>query len=311
MGTAPLAATILRALLADPRLQIRAVVSQPDKPKGRDLKVQFTAVKEVAVDAGLPVLQPLKARDPGFIAELATFHPELGVVAAYGQILPTSLLDLPRLGCLNVHTSLLPRYRGAAPIQWAILDGLAETGVTIMKMDAGLDTGPMIATATTPIGPDDTSATLHDRLAELGARLLVDTIPAYADGRLTPVPQPAEGASYARKITKEDGQLHWSEPASVLWHRVRGLNPWPTAQALLPGDGAPQAIKIWKATPLEETAPAQPGTIVAARRDGIDVACGSGQLRILELQREGRRRMTAAEFLAGCPLAPGTRFATA
>lgn len=307
MGTAPLAATILQSLLGAPELAIRAVVTQPDKPKGRELKLQFSAVKEVAVAAGIPVLQPLKARDPAFIAELAAFAPDLGIVAAYGQILPQSILDLPRLGCLNVHTSLLPRYRGAAPIQWAILDGLAETGVTIMKMDAGLDTGPIVSTASTPIHAEDTAATLHDRLATLGARLLLETIPAFAAGRLTPIPQPAEGATYARKITKEDGLLEWSAAAETLWNKIRGLNPWPSAYTHVAIDGSPQLTKVWRADRASTPAAEAPGTVLRADKDGIVVATGSGTLRILELQREGRRRMTAGEFLAGCPLPPGTK----
>jgi len=313
MGTAPLAATILRALCAEPNVILRAIVTQPDKPKGRDLKLQPSMVKEVALAAGLPVLQPGRAREDGFVSQLRGLNPELIIVAAYGQILPPSILELPRWGCLNVHTSLLPKYRGAAPIQWAILDGLAETGVTIMKMDAGLDTGPMVSTARLPIHPDDTGATLHDRLAELGAKLLIDTLPAYAEGKVQPVPQPTEGVSYARKITKEDGLIDWSANATSIWNRVRALNPWPTAYTSLQAGSAPQMIKIWRATvekEAETAARGQPGAVVDATRNGIVVTCGQEALRILELQREGRRRVAAGDFLAGCPIPPGTILGT-
>ncbi len=306
MGTAPLAATILRALCADPNVVLRAVVTQPDKPKGRDLKLQPSPVKETAVQAGLPVLQPLRAREDAFVSQLRALEPELIIVAAYGQILPPSILELPRLGCLNVHTSLLPRYRGAAPIQWAILDGLTETGVTLMKMDAGLDTGPILTTAVLPIAPTDTGGTLHDRLAELGARLLIDTLPDYVEGKVPAVPQPAEGASYARKITKEDGLIDWSATARSIWNRVRALNPWPTAYTSLPAGGTSQMIKIWTAEVEAGVPRGKPGAVASAGKSGIVVTCGDEALRIIELQREGRRRVPAADFLAGCPISTGT-----
>ena len=306
MGTADLASASLRALIAAPFAQLIAVVSQPDKPKGRDLKLQPTPVKTLALDHQLPVLQPQRARDPEFIAQLAAFQPDLIVVAAYGQILPQALLDIPRLGCLNVHTSLLPSYRGAAPIQWAILDGLTETGVTIMQMDAGLDTGPMLTQVTTPIEPDDNAQTLHDRLAELGGALLVKTIPEYAAGRVAPRPQPATGSTYARKITKDDGRIDWSRPARDLWNQVRGLTPWPGAFTHLGSVAKPRLLKIWRAEVTPETT-AAPGTILHADKAGITVGCGQGSLRVLELQLEGSRRLAAPEFLSGHPLPAGTR----
>ena len=228
------------------------------------------------------------------------------VVVAYGQILPQRLLDVPRHGCLNVHTSLLPKYRGAAPIQWAIADGEPETGVTLMKMDAGLDTGPVLAIRRTPILPADDSQTLHDRLAQLGAELLVETIPAYMAGTLVPRPQPESGANYAAKIKKEDGRIDWTWPAEKIWNRLRAFTPWPGAFAFLPAEPKPQLLKIWKAGVAAASAP--PGTVVAADQAGIVVGCGQGALRILELQREGGRRLTASQFLAGCPLPPGTKF---
>jgi len=306
MGTAELACASLRALCACDAFRVLAAVSQPDKPRGRDLAVQPTPVKAVALSLGVPVLQPRKARDESFIQELRALGPELVVVAAYGQLLPPAILDLPPLGCLNVHTSLLPKYRGAAPIQWAILDGAAETGVTIMKMDPGLDTGPILSDVRTAIDENDNAQTLHDRLAELGAELLVRTIPAYATGQLIPKPQPQEGASYARKITKEDGRLVWSQPAPVLWRRVRGFSPWPGAYTYISERGQPRLLKIWSAK-VESAAASDPGTVLRADAGGIVVACGEGALRLTEVQREGGRRLPAAAFLAGHPLESGAR----
>jgi methionyl-tRNA formyltransferase len=304
MGTPPLAATVLKALLAAPGLNVFAVVTQPDQPKGRDLKLQPSAVKELATEQGLPVLQPGRARDEAFISELRALGPELIVVAAYGQILPQALLDIPRHGCLNVHTSLLPKYRGAAPIQWAIINGDAETGVTIMKMDAGLDTGPMVSEARTPISAADNAQTLHDRLADLGGELLVRTIPDYVSGRIVPTPQPADGSTYARKIKKEDGRIDWSLSARAIWNRLRGLTPWPGSFTHLPGSEV--LLKVWQVEPLDGKG--EPGTILSASKDGLIVACGEGALRLIEVQREGGKRMGAAQFLAGCSLTVGSKF---
>ncbi|MFM1767867.1 MAG: hypothetical protein RJA22_396 [Verrucomicrobiota bacterium] len=310
MGTADLARTTLQALLQAPDVVLAGVVSQPDKPRGRDLRQQPTPVKELALAHGLALLQPPRARDPGFLEELRALAPDLIVVAAYGQLLPQALLDLPPHGCLNVHTSLLPSYRGAAPIQWAILDGLEETGVTIMKMDAGLDTGPILAQATTPISTADNAQTLHDRLALLGAQLLVQTLPDWVAGRITPRPQPASGVSHARKITKEDGLLEWRQPARTLWNRVRGLTPWPGAHTFLPTQPKPTLLKIAAAS-VEPDLSGTPGEILRADRDGFVVACGQQALRLLEVQREGGRRLPARDFLAGHPLNPGTRLGQA
>ena len=307
MGTADLAAEVLRALCRQPELQILAVVSQPDKPRGRDLKTAPTPVKAVALEQQLPVLQPARARDPQFIKELHALAPDLIVVAAYGQILPQALLDIPRHGCLNVHTSLLPRHRGAAPIQWAIMEGDPATGVTIMKMDAGLDTGAMLATVTTAIADDDNAQTLHDRLAVLGAELLVKTIPEYVAGKIIPQPQPAEGVTYARKISKEDGALDWSQPARSLWNRIRAFTPWPGAFTFLPGEARPMLLKIWRAE-VDSAHSGLPGEILTADKQGVVVACGEQSLRVHELQREGGRRLGAQEFLSGHALQPGQRF---
>jgi len=305
MGTAELSCDSLRALLESPAFQVVAVVTQPDRPKGRELKLQHSPVKQLVLRAGLPVLQPERARDAAFLSALRELQPDLIAVAAYGQILPPSILDLPRFGCLNVHASLLPRYRGAAPIQWAILNGDAETGVSIMKMDAGLDTGDILTQATTPIHPEDTSETLHHRLAQLGADLLVRTIPDHVAGKLLARPQLAEGATYAPKIKKEDGRLDWTQPAHALWNRVRGLVPWPGAFSGLPGQPQPHLVKIWQAEVVERSG--QPGEVLQADKAGLVVACGREALLILTLQREGGRRLPAPEFLAGHPLKPGQK----
>lgn len=299
MGTPDLARTVLAALADDSRFQLLAVVAQPDKPTGRGLQLTPPPVKVEAAVRGLPVLQPLKARDPAFLEQLRALTPDVIAVAAYGQILPQALLDIPRHGCLNVHTSLLPRWRGAAPIQWALADGDAETGVTIMRMEAGLDTGPMISEVRTPISAADTGQSLHDRLAGLGGRLLCDTLPRFVAGELPAWPQPAEGVTYARKITKEDGRLDWNLPSAVLDRRLRAFTPWPGGFAFLPAEPKPKLLKVHRAEPLALPTPAAPGEVVSADRHEIIVACGEGALRLLEIQPEGGRRMTAEQFLAG------------
>jgi|SRR5579884_3163940 len=305
MGTAELACASLEALAQQKDVSVAAVVTQPDRPKGRELKLHPSPVKEVALRLQLPVLQPERARKEDFIIELRKLQPELIVVAAYGQILPPALLELPRFGCLNVHTSLLPKFRGAAPIQWAILEDEPVTGVTIMKMDAGLDTGAILAQQTTPIQPEDNSQTLHDRLAKIGADLLVRTIREYVAGKITARPQPAEGVSIARKISKEDGRLDWTQPARALWNRLRAFTPWPGVFTHLPGQPHPHLLKIWQAEIVDRSG--QPGEILQADKSGIVVACGKQSLRLLQIQREGGRRMSAQEFLTGHPLKPGDK----
>jgi len=306
MGTPELAAVSLRRLIATPEFELAAVVTQPDQPKGRGLKLTPSPVKEVALQARLPVLQPQRAREENFIQQLAALKPDLIAVAAYGQILPKAILDLPRFGCLNVHTSLLPKYRGAAPIQHAILNGDAETGVTIMKMDVGLDTGDILTQERTAIEPSDNSQILHDRLANIGADLLVRTIPQYVSGAIQPRPQPAEGVSHAAKIKKHDGEIDWTQPARVVWNRVRGLVPWPGAFTHLPAQPQPLLLKIWEAQPIDRSG--EPGRILQADKNGIVIACGAGALTIFLLQREGGRRLSAAEFLTGHPLKIGEKF---
>jgi methionyl-tRNA formyltransferase len=285
----------LRALATDAQFQVGVVVTQPDKPRGRDLQVQPSAVKATALTLNLSVLQPKRARDPAFIEEIRTHAPDLGVVVAYGQILPQALLDVPRHGFVNVHTSLLPKHRGAAPIQAALLAGDSETGVTIMKMDAGLDTGPILTQRTTAISTEDNSQTLHDRLAEMGAELLVETLPRFASGEIIPRPQP-EGATYAAKIEKAHGLIHWNEPAEVIERKIRAFTPWPGAYAYFEISGKTRLLKIWKAE--VEAVNGARGTILKNTGEVI-VACGEKALQLLEVQMEGRKRMNVQEFLTG------------
>jgi methionyl-tRNA formyltransferase len=326
MGTAELSCASLRALAGNPQFQIAAVVTQPDRPKGRDFKPQPSPVKLLARRLNLPVLQPERVRDGKFIAEFHSLQPDLVVVVAYGQILPPAILELPRHGCLNIHASLLPKYRGPAPIQWAIANADTETGVTLMRIDAGLDTGDIVAQRRTPIRPADDSATLHDRLAQLGAELLVKTIPDYVAGEIQPKAQPAEGASYAPKIKKEDGRIDWNQPARTIWNRLRAFTPWPGAFTFLStamegtassapsfvksqesGEAPPaRMLKIWKAEVVERSGRA--GEILSADKTGIVVGCGRAALRILELQRAGGRRLTTEQFLAGFTPRSGAKF---
>jgi methionyl-tRNA formyltransferase len=306
MGTAELACASLKALIASSDFSVLGVVTQPDRPKGRDLKLQPSPVKKIALEAGVPVFQPERARNSEFIEKLAALRPDLMIVAAYGQILPPAMLDIPRYGCVNLHTSLLPKYRGAAPIQWAILDGQTETGVTIMKMAAGLDTGDILSQRSVSIGADDNAATLHDRLATVGAELLLPTILAYAAGEITPQPQMESAATYARKILKEDGRLDWSQPARVLWNRVRAFTPWPGAFTYFSEKGTQRLLKLGRAS-LEDARSGSAGEVLQADKNGIVVACGQGAIRFQELQSEGGRKMSAGEWLTGHSLPPGTK----
>lgn len=303
MGTPELARVSLSALLGAAQFAVVGVVTQPDRRKGRDLKLTPSPVKELALAAQIPVLQPERARNEEFFFALQKLEPDLITVAAFGQILPKSILALPRFGCINVHTSLLPRYRGAAPIQWAILNDDAETGVTIMKMDAGLDTGDILSQESTSIEAQDNAQTLHDRLARLGANLLVKTIPGYVEGRIQPRPQPSEGITFAPKIRKEDGHIDWSNPARKIWCQVRGLTPWPGAFSFLPDKPQPHLLKIWQAEVVEGAG--DPGKVMQADKSGILIGCGRDLLRVLELQREGGRRLGPEPFLAGHRLSPG------
>lgn len=303
MGTAELACASLRALLGSQEFQVLAVVTQPDRPKGRDLKLQPSEVKKVALEGNVPVLQPERAREPQFIEQLKQFSPDYIVVVAYGQILPRAILDTPRFGCVNVHTSLLPKYRGAAPIQAALYNGDSKTGVTIMQMEEGLDTGPIISQRVIPIEATDDAQTLHDKLAKVGAELLVPTLIDFAAGKIQSKAQDHSQATHVKKIKKEDGQLDWTQPAQVLQNRIRAFTPWPGAFTFQKTDNKPKLLKIWRAE--VETAKGVPGTVLAAGNSGVVVACGQDALRILRLQKEGGRQMSAAEFLQGNPIRVG------
>ena len=313
LGTADLACCSLEALAQSPEVEVLGVVSQPDKAQGRKLKLIPTAVKVSAEKHSLPVWQPQRLRrDEELIDHLGTLDLDVIVVAAYGQILPDSVLTIPKVGCVNVHTSLLPKYRGAAPIQWAILNGDSETGVTLMKMDAGLDTGDIIAQTSTPIDPNETGGQLHDRLAKLGADFLLSQLPNYVAGNISTTPQDNSRASHARKLTKRDGEIDWPRPAREIRNQIRGLNPWPGTYAKLAHDDKHTLIKIWSAT--ESNLPSNgnaPGTVIKVTSQAVTIACGQGSIDVLELQREGGKRLDASAFLAGFPIDPGTRFGEA
>ena len=300
MGTADFACPTLIALNDTPRIEVVTVVTQPDRPKGRQLIPHSSPIKLEAESHHLRVHQPERLRnDISFLEQLA---PDLIVVAAYGQILPQAILDLPLHGCLNVHGSLLPAYRGAAPIQHAILDGQAGTGVTIMQMDAGLDTGAILSKAATPIKPTDNAQTLHDRLAKLGAELLLETIPHHIAGEIAAIPQDDTLATHAAKITRDMGSIDWSQPATQLWNRSRAFTPWPGVFTRLDG----KLLKLLEIKPTEAIG-LEPGRIGQADADGIVVGCGNGAIRVTQLQKEGAKRLAAAEFLAGTPLPAGTQ----
>ena len=297
-GTPPFAAAALEAL-ADAGHDVALVLTQPDRPAGRGMKLTPSAVKQAALARGLPVYQPTSLKTPEAQAAIAAIAADVMVVAAYGLILPQAVLDLPRFGCLNIHASLLPRWRGAAPIQRAILAGDTETGITIMQMDAGLDTGAMLSKTVVTIRDTDTAASLHDALAAAGATAIVAALANYAT--LTPEIQEVGQATYAAKLSKDEAQLDWTQPADSLARAVRAYNPVPGAWTLL--DGAP--LKIWSAQASVGTGAA--GEVLRADADQLLIACGSGALALLEIQPAGSKRMAAAAFLAGRPLAAGTR----
>ena len=298
-GTPPFAAAALNALAAAGH-EIVGVLTQPDRPAGRGMKLAPSAVKQAALARGLPVMQPASLKTPEALAELAALNADVMVVAAYGLILPQAVLDLPRLGCLNIHASLLPRWRGAAPIQRAILAGDTETGITIMQMDAGLDTGAMLTKTPVPIRDTDTAASLHDTLAAAGARAIVAALENLS--ALVPQGQDDREATYAAKLGKEEAQLDWRQPADALARAVRAYNPAPGAWTLL--DGA--ALKIWAAEAVAGAG--QPGEVLRAEAGLLVVACGRDALALHEVQPAGSKRMPAAAFLAGRPLAPGISF---
>ena len=299
MGTPDFAVASLKRLVADGH-DVCAVFTQPDKPKNRGMKMIAPPVKEYALTENIPVYQPLKMKDGTALALVQSLEPELIVVAAYGRLLPDEILALPPKGCINVHSSLLPKYRGSAPIHWAVVNGDKETGVTIMDVVAELDGGDILAQVSTPIDPDETVETVHDRLAALGGELLVKAVAQIGDGTVKRVPQDPAQVTYAPMLSRALSPIDWTQSARAIHNKVRGLNPWPaTSTDVISGD----TVKIYRSAVLDKTVSAQPGTIVAAGKEGIDIACGDGQvLRVLELQAPGSRRMAAADYLRGHPL---------
>lgn len=302
MGTPDFAVPSLRALV-EAGHTVCGAFTQPDKPKNRGMKLLPTPVKEFCLAHEIPVFQPVKLRDGTALAQIRELAPELIVVAAYGRILPDDILEYPAKGCINVHSSLLPRYRGAAPINWAILNGDRESGVTIMHMATELDAGDIISQAVTPIDPDETVEALHDRLAELGARLLVDTVAQIAAGTSTRTPQDPGKVTFAPMLSRELSPMDWAKPARALHDQVRGLIPWPAAVAELGG----VRCKVYATKVDGQTTAKAPGTVVQADKKGLKIACGEGSvLEICELQPDGKKRMAASAFLLGRPIPEGS-----
>lgn len=302
MGTPDFAAHILKRLI-EAGHEIMGVVTQPDKQKGRGKAISFPPVKEMAIEHRLSIYQPFKVKDPEFIQLIRELEPEVIVVAAFGQILPKELLDIPQYGCINVHASLLPKYRGAAPIQYSIIDGEEETGITIMYMDVGLDTGDMILQAKTPISPEETGGSLHDKLAVLGADLLIQALDDIKEGKATRTPQDDSKATYVKMLSKDMGNIDFTKSAVQIERLIRGLNPWPSAFTKLEG----KTLKIWKANIESTDRVAKPGEILEVRKDAIVVMTGQDALVIRELQLEGKKRMSAEAFLRGYSVTVGTQ----
>ena len=302
-GTPAFAVPTLEALLAS-RHAVVAAVTQPDRPRGRGQKTSFAPVKACAVAASVPVLQPDTLKDGSLAADLTRFDADLGVVAAYGKILTDGVLVAPRLGMLNVHASLLPRYRGAAPVHRAVMAGERETGITIMRVVKALDAGPMLATARRPIGPDETSDEIEHDLARIGAGLAVTTIERLLAGGLVEAAQDEAGATYARRLTKDEGRVDWAWPAGQIHNLIRGLHPWPHAFTFLDR----QRVILLRSTASAEDCNAAPGTVLEAGGDRLRVAAGSGVVDVVELQAEGKRPMSVREFLAGHPIPSGALF---
>ena len=303
MGTPDFSVPALKAIV-EAGHQVTAVVTQPDKPKGRGKDVQMTPVKIQALEYGIPVYQPVKVKTPEFVEVLKKEAPDAIVVIAFGQLLSKEILDLPKYGCVNIHASLLPKYRGAAPIQWAVINGDAVTGVTTMRMDEGLDTGDMILKEEVKIRADETGGSLFDRLSEVGAKLCVRTMEAIDAGTATYTPQDNSQATHTAKIYKEMGSIDWKQGAKEIECLIRGLDPWPSAYTRL-GD---KMLKIWKAQVVSEESGAEPGCIVKVEKDHILVQTGKGMLAISELQLEGKKRMPVEAFLNGYEIEEGTYF---
>ncbi|MCM1267709.1 MAG: methionyl-tRNA formyltransferase [Bacteroidales bacterium] len=320
MGTPDFAVGALEALI-EAGHQIAAVVTQPDKPKGRGKEVQMTPVKACAVSHGIPVFQPVKIREPEAVETLRSYQADIFVVAAFGQILSEEILAMPQYGCVNIHASLLPRYRGAGPIQWAIINGEKITGVTIMQMDKGLDTGDMLFRTEVEIAPDETADTLHDKLSAAGARLIVEALAKIEAGDVTPVKQNDEDSCYAKMLNKSMGKIDWRMEAEKLDCLIRGLISWPGASTLFRG----KTLKIWQEEPVLEqdmaaweaaqgqeqggfAKDAPPGTVVRVEKDAFYVQTGKGVLKVLEVQPEGKKRMAVKDFLLGYPIKAGEMF---
>ena len=308
LGTPALAAHILERLVtaADPRFRVVAAVTRPDEPRGRGMAMAPSEVGAVAAQHGIPALKPTRIKTPEFLAELKSYDPDLLVVAAYGRILPQAILDAPRLMPINVHASLLPRHRGAAPVEGAILAGDAETGVTIMRVIQEMDAGPMILKRAIPIASDDTQGTLKDKLAELGATALLEALDLIAKRGATETPQDESAATYTRQITKEDAVIDWSRDAAAIERTTRAYDPWPVARTTLNGE----PLMVWRARVDSSQANTEsPGTVVALRPVPV-VQCGNGRLALLEVQAAGRKRMSASDFFNGRRIAVGTRLGT-
>lgn len=301
MGTPEFSVPGLQALHQN-GYEIALVVTQPDRPRGRGRKISPSPVKKAAEDLGLPVIQPTSIKTSVFIDQIKFLEPDFQVVIAYGKILPESVLALPRIWTINIHASLLPRLRGAAPIQWAVINGDSETGVCSMRMDAGMDTGDVFLTAREPIRPDDTAGTLHDRLSVKGATVLIETLKAHADESLQPTPQDPSLATYAPLLSKDDGQINWNKPASSLECFIRGVTPWPGAYTFW-GD---KRLKIFKSAPISAEITETPGTVLSGFPDELRVATGEGALSIQEIQGASGKRLPVKEFLRGNPIAPAT-----
>ncbi len=296
MGTPDFSVGALEAIIRAGH-QVAAVVTQPDKAKGRSAQMQCSPVKECALRYGIPVFQPVRIRTPEAVRELEKYEADVFVVAAFGQILSRQILEMPRYGCINIHASLLPKYRGAAPINQCIIDGEKETGVTIMQMDAGVDTGDILTQKKVILEDKETAQTLFDKLAQAGADLIVETLPMIERGEITPVKQDESLASHVKMMDKAMGKIDWTQDAVCIERLVRGLNPWPSAYTYCKG----KSVKIWSSDALtgDTDSTALPGTITAVAKDSFDVACGRGILRIYELQLEGKKRMDAKSFLLG------------
>lgn len=302
MGTPDFSVGTLEALIQAGH-QVVLAVTQPDKPRGRGGKRQFPPVKETALEHGIPVFQPRKVREPENIEELKKYQADVIVVVAFGQILPREILELTPYGCINVHASLLPSYRGAAPIQWAVINGETVSGVTTMQMDEGLDTGDMLLKTEVPLEPEETGGSLHDKLAAAGASLCVRTLKALEEGTVTPKKQGESPTAYASMLKKEMGEIRWEDPAISIERLIRGLNPWPSAYT----GWQDKTMKIWEAEVLEEDSGQEPGTVVRVDKDGFLVQTGKGLLKVTALQIPGKKRMEADAFLRGYSMEPGEK----